>query len=371
MKISLSENIRALRKERRMTQEMLAEAMGVTVGAVHKWESGASLPEIRLLLEMADLFGVSMDALLGYEMRGSSVESIIERIQEHLRTKNFASALSEAEKALIRYPNTFSIVHCCADAYERKGVETGSAEALNRAIGLMERSIPLLSQNDNPQISEVTIRSDIAVCHIMLRQTDKGIAILKRYNAGGINNSLLGLICSQDGAFDKEEAEKFLVRGMGDVVTNAIRCMSGYINYYSQMNNITAALEASRWLAGFLDSLKADEGVCYFDKIISTAQAVGAALLLQLDRAEEAQQLMTAAYTKAAAFDAVPVYDVRAMKFLIGDTKHTTASDDLGETAAAAIEKMLSSDKNFSNALEMWERIKNNHREESKNEQDN
>ena len=43
MKLSLSENIRSLRKQRKMTQEKLAEALGVTVGAVYKWESGDSL----------------------------------------------------------------------------------------------------------------------------------------------------------------------------------------------------------------------------------------------------------------------------------------------------------------------------------------
>lgn len=41
MKINISENIRRLRKEWRLTQEQLAEAFGVTVGAVSKWESGA------------------------------------------------------------------------------------------------------------------------------------------------------------------------------------------------------------------------------------------------------------------------------------------------------------------------------------------
>ncbi|MBE6759794.1 MAG: helix-turn-helix transcriptional regulator [Ruminococcaceae bacterium] len=368
MKISLSRNIRSLRRERRMTQEMLAEALGVTVGAVHKWETGASLPEIRLLLEMADLFGVSMDALLGYEMRANSVKSTIEGIRNHLRTKDFDAALSEAEKALIRYPNSFDVVHCCADAYERKGVETGDVEALNRAIELMERSIPLLSQNDDPQISEVTIRSDIAICHIMLRQTDKGIAILKKYNAGGINNSLLGLICSQDENYDRKETEQFLVRGLADVVTNAIRCMSGYVNYYSGRGNLAGALEAAQWLASLLESLRAADGVCYFDKIISTAQAAAAAFSLQLGRQDEARRLMNEAYSKAAAFDAAPVYNVRAMKFLIGDVENTTASDDLGETAASAIEKLLCSDENFRAALELWKQIINEHTEESDNE---
>ena len=42
MNLTLAENIRTFRKERNLTQERLAEALGVTVGAVYKWESGVS-----------------------------------------------------------------------------------------------------------------------------------------------------------------------------------------------------------------------------------------------------------------------------------------------------------------------------------------
>lgn len=42
MKMKLAENIRALRKERSLTQEQLAEVLRVTTGAVYKWEAGVS-----------------------------------------------------------------------------------------------------------------------------------------------------------------------------------------------------------------------------------------------------------------------------------------------------------------------------------------
>ena len=43
MQIRLAENIRALRRQHRFTQEQLAEGLGVTPGAVYKWEAGVSL----------------------------------------------------------------------------------------------------------------------------------------------------------------------------------------------------------------------------------------------------------------------------------------------------------------------------------------
>ncbi len=54
-----------LRKEKNMTQEVLANALGVTNQAVSKWEANQSCPDITLLPTIADLFGVSIDYLFG------------------------------------------------------------------------------------------------------------------------------------------------------------------------------------------------------------------------------------------------------------------------------------------------------------------
>ena len=67
MEITIGENIRRLRIERRMTQEQLAEILNVTNAAVSKWERGDSFPDITMLFPIDDYFGVSVDALMGHE----------------------------------------------------------------------------------------------------------------------------------------------------------------------------------------------------------------------------------------------------------------------------------------------------------------
>jgi len=79
---TLAENIRCLRKQHPMTQEQLAEALGVSVGAVHKWETGRSVPNLELLLSLAEVFSVSTDVLLGYTMQDKDKAAISRTVAE-------------------------------------------------------------------------------------------------------------------------------------------------------------------------------------------------------------------------------------------------------------------------------------------------
>lgn len=63
----MNEIIAKCRKELGLTQEGLAQQLGVTNQAVSKWESGQSCPDIALLPKIADLFGITIDALFGRE----------------------------------------------------------------------------------------------------------------------------------------------------------------------------------------------------------------------------------------------------------------------------------------------------------------
>ena len=75
--MKFNENLKYLRKEANLTQEQFAEKLNVSRQAVTKWESGQSYPDIQNLKEMADMFNVTMDALVGDI--GSKKESVINK----------------------------------------------------------------------------------------------------------------------------------------------------------------------------------------------------------------------------------------------------------------------------------------------------
>lgn len=65
--IYFGQRIAALRKSRKMTQEALAQQLGITNQAVSKWESDQCCPDIMQLPALADIFEISMDTLFGRE----------------------------------------------------------------------------------------------------------------------------------------------------------------------------------------------------------------------------------------------------------------------------------------------------------------
>lgn len=62
--MNFNEKLRNLRQNRNLSQEALAETVGVSRQAVSKWESGQSFPDMEKLLLLSDLFGITLDALV-------------------------------------------------------------------------------------------------------------------------------------------------------------------------------------------------------------------------------------------------------------------------------------------------------------------
>ncbi|MBQ9150843.1 MAG: helix-turn-helix domain-containing protein [Clostridia bacterium] len=103
--MNLNQTIQALRADKRLTQEQLAELVGVSTAAVSKWECGNSYPDITLLPKLAEIFDVSLDYLFGY--RKAEEKTIPETIAEANRLGKEGKreeAISLLRQTLERYP---------------------------------------------------------------------------------------------------------------------------------------------------------------------------------------------------------------------------------------------------------------------------
>ena len=66
--MKFDENLRNLRKDKDFSQEYLAEKMNVSRQTISKWENGTAMPDLKKLTDLASLFDVSMDELLGTKL---------------------------------------------------------------------------------------------------------------------------------------------------------------------------------------------------------------------------------------------------------------------------------------------------------------
>ena len=98
MKLNISETIKRLRKEKEVTQEVLASALGVSCQSVSRWENGVAYPDIELIPTIAAFFGISTDTLFGCDEQ--SVEEKVRLafqidIENDLTTKEKIAKLRE------------------------------------------------------------------------------------------------------------------------------------------------------------------------------------------------------------------------------------------------------------------------------------
>jgi len=112
MEITVGANIKRLRIEKGITQEQLAEAMNVSCAAVSKWERAETYPDITLLQPLAYYFGVTLDALMGYdrEVVQTKIDETLAEYRKYWLT-DYKRAREIIVKAYHDYPNDWWVMH--------------------------------------------------------------------------------------------------------------------------------------------------------------------------------------------------------------------------------------------------------------------
>jgi len=100
--INIARTIVKMRREKGLTQEDIANYIGVSKASVSKWETGQSYPDITFLPQLATLFNISIDELMGYEpqMSKEDIRKLYVKLSADFASKPFDEVLNSCRELL-------------------------------------------------------------------------------------------------------------------------------------------------------------------------------------------------------------------------------------------------------------------------------
>lgn len=115
--------LKELRRERNLTQEELAEKLNVSGRTVSRWETGANMPDISLLVELAEFYDVSIPEIINGERKS---EIMNEEVKETARSlSDYAEAINKRLKIRLFWLTVAALIGTAAFAViEASGLNT-------------------------------------------------------------------------------------------------------------------------------------------------------------------------------------------------------------------------------------------------------
>ncbi|MBQ8187113.1 MAG: helix-turn-helix domain-containing protein [Clostridia bacterium] len=115
--MTIGETIRKLRRERDITQEGLAEMLGISSQAVSGWETGRTAPDISQLAPLSSIFEVSADVILGIDIDAKSrkIEELYQKAHETACTGDHGTSIRMADDALRQFPDSHKLMRFWAN----------------------------------------------------------------------------------------------------------------------------------------------------------------------------------------------------------------------------------------------------------------
>lgn len=133
MKLNIGTTIRDRRRAMDMTQEQLAERLGVTCQSVSRWENGATYPDIEFLPLLADLFGITLDELMGHT-KTAKEQRLAKLWEEYEAMEDLEASIDHLARMKEEYPTEWSIVHELLNNIARRDVHNDELYSLTMEV---------------------------------------------------------------------------------------------------------------------------------------------------------------------------------------------------------------------------------------------
>lgn len=183
MKLKIGENIKFLRKTNDITQEGLAEILGVSTQSVSRWELGICYPDMELLPAIATIFKVSVDSLLGVDdaTEREEINSYLERFQLEISRGNIEECIKIAREGVAEFPNSYELLNKLMYALFVSGDDTGNIPNWKENMENYDAEILALGERIMKNCPDQDIRLEatarLAFEHIEMGRREIGRAI--------------------------------------------------------------------------------------------------------------------------------------------------------------------------------------------------
>ncbi len=108
--MNLGNNLFHARKKNGLSQEAVAEKLGVSRQTISKWETGETVPDIYQSKKMARLYNITLDELIEFDVDINEIQEIIDRTDEKIEEKiDWRAAWGKKYPILIRYQNEVNV----------------------------------------------------------------------------------------------------------------------------------------------------------------------------------------------------------------------------------------------------------------------
>lgn len=251
MRISLS--IAQARKALQMTQEEVAEALGVSHVAVSKWERGVSYPDITLLPAIARLFHMSLDDLFSYQERLTSEEAVAltKQVLENFQSMSLQEALSKCKDIMKQYPNDMQLMKTVGSSLWRGLMYAESEEGMMPVI-LYAQELLLKVKNSDDKLMHDHACASLSQLYLMQDKMEEALQVLDEIEEEHIDAQQLkaGIYMNQK---KYEEATELYEAIMLRNIMNVRMCMTGISTMAMMKKDEEAVLKIVEQIEALLD----------------------------------------------------------------------------------------------------------------------
>lgn len=228
--INIARTIVTKRREKGLTQEELANYIGVSKASVSKWETGQSYPDITFLPQLATFFNISIDELMGYEpqMSKEEIRKLYVRLSADFASKPFDEVLASCREIAKKYFSCFPLLFHIGLLLVNNCIEAGDKERTHSILlEAKELFIRVKTESEDAELVQLALNME-AYCALMMGNPNEVIELLDGTSRKIITNETL-LASAYQMVGKPKEAKMILQVAMYQHMGNLFGALTDYL----------------------------------------------------------------------------------------------------------------------------------------------